>query len=234
MSCIYAIIPARSGSKGIKDKNIKKICGIELLGYSIRFAQRLHVDRIICSTDSEQYADIARSFGADVPFLRSHQASSDTAMEEDILRDLYDKFDDHSVSYPDYFVWLRPTFIFRDVTSVKKCIHMLENDAELTASRTVAEAEPRLYTGSDTMLFPNFDDHGRSMIRRQEIRKAFKVFSTDVFRGHIRNSSSSFLGNRVGYIEIPKICGMDIDDEIDFSLVELLITYRRDMVNAYL
>jgi len=141
---IYVIIPARSGSKGVPNKNIRKINGKELIGYSIEFAKRLQVDKIICSTDSAEYAEIAKKYGAEVPFLRSEYASSDTAKDEDVLKDVYDKFDEHNIEYPDLWVWLRPTFIFRDLDAVKECIDRMKKDKNLTACRIVTEAESRI------------------------------------------------------------------------------------------
>ena len=115
----YAIIPARSGSKGVPHKNIRKLCGHELLGYSVAFARSLGVDRVFCSTDSEEYAQVARKYGAEVPFLRSAAAAGDKAMEQDILKYLYEQFPLHDIAVPDLLVWLRPTFVFRDVASVR-------------------------------------------------------------------------------------------------------------------
>ena len=67
---ILAIIPARSGSRGLKDKNIKPLCGTPLCAYTIKAAQASGVfDEIHFSTDSQKYADIAMSYGASVPFL---------------------------------------------------------------------------------------------------------------------------------------------------------------------
>ena len=67
---IYAIIPARSGSKGLPNKNIKDLNGKPLMTYSIDFAKKIGVDRIFCSTDSQQYAKIAEQYGAEVPFFK--------------------------------------------------------------------------------------------------------------------------------------------------------------------
>lgn len=231
---IYAIIPARSGSKGVKNKNISLLNGVELIAYSIRFAQKLNVDKIICSTDSPLYADIAKKYGAEVPFLRSPKASSDIAMEEDILEDLYDKFDSNCMPYPELFVWLRPTFVFRDASAVKRCIDRMRQEPDLSACRTICETESRLYTIINERLIPSFDDHGKSMIRRQDVIKGYKVYSTDVFRGDPRNCSPNFLGNNVGYEIINKICGLDIDDSIDLKIVENILKYNRELVNEYL
>ena len=81
---VYALIPARSGSRGVPDKNIREIAGHPLLAYSIAFAQKIKFERIIVSTDSPLYQKIAVSYGADCPYLRGADASSHTAMEEDI------------------------------------------------------------------------------------------------------------------------------------------------------
>ena len=117
---VYAIIPARSGSKGLLDKNIRKIDNKPLIGYSIEFAKNCEfIDRVFCSTDSETYAEIARELGAEVPFLRSAEAAADTAMEEHILSDLRAKFGEFQIEEPDLVVWLRPTFVFRSKSDVE-------------------------------------------------------------------------------------------------------------------
>lgn len=230
---IYAVIPARSGSKGLKDKNIKMLAGKPLIAYSINFAKKLNLDRIFCSTDSEKYAEIALQFGAEVPFLRSAEASLDTAMEQDILKDLYAKFERNKIGLPDLIVWLRPTFVFRNQTDVQKCITLLLSRKELTAARTICESESRLYRIKEGRLIPDFDDQGKSMIRRQEIGNAYKVFSTDVFRTTVP-VTDDFLGRNVAGVITNKICGLDIDDLIDFEIVEGLICSKNELVREYL
>ena len=75
-----AIIPARSGSKGLKDKNIRLLNGKPLLAYTIEAAiDSGCYDTVMVSTDSEKYADIAREYGAEVPFLRGNENSADSA-----------------------------------------------------------------------------------------------------------------------------------------------------------
>ncbi len=81
-----AIIPARSGSKGLPDKNIKLLCGKPLLAWSIESAlDSKYIDEVVVSTDSSVYADIAKSYGANVPFLRPESLSSDTTTTFDVL-----------------------------------------------------------------------------------------------------------------------------------------------------
>jgi CMP-N,N'-diacetyllegionaminic acid synthase len=228
---IYAIVPARSGSKGLPDKNIKDLAGKPLFAYSIDFAKKLGVDKVICSTDSETYADIARKYGAEVPFLRSEEASTSTAMEQHILADMYQKFEENGIEQPDLLVWLRPTFVFRNVKDVHKCIDLLKTDPTLTAARTVCESECRLYKVVDGKLIPNFEDHGKSMIRRQDIGSQYKVFSTDVFRSDKKDTSDSFLGQNVAAVITNKLCGLDIDDEMDFKIVESILLNNQKIID---
>ena len=80
------VITARSGSKGIKDKNIRNLNRKPLIAYTIESAlQSQYIDEVMVSTNSENYADIARKFGANVPFLRSEKNSTDTAKSVDVL-----------------------------------------------------------------------------------------------------------------------------------------------------
>ena len=86
MSECIAIIPARSGSKGIKNKNLKKLGNHPLLAYSIAAAKlAVKIDRVIVSTDSEIYADVAISYGAEVPFLRPKDLSKDKSTDFEFM-----------------------------------------------------------------------------------------------------------------------------------------------------
>lgn len=222
---IYAIVPARSGSTGLPHKNIKLLGGKPLIAHTIEFAKNLKsVDRIFCSTDSEDYAAVARQFGAEVPFLRSADAASNDSMEQDILNDLYLKFNEHNIDLPDIIVWLRPTFVFRNVVHVEKCIDIVISDNSVSAARTVVESENRLYGIEDGILLPQFEDHGRSMMRRQDMGYSYKVFSTDVFRFSKDNLHDSFLGNNIRGVITNKICGFDIDDNDDFEMVSAIFS----------
>ncbi|SCW54168.1 N-acylneuraminate cytidylyltransferase [Sphingobium faniae] len=231
---IYAIVPARGGSTGLKNKNIRLLNGRPLIDYSIGFAKALGVERIFCSTDSMEYAEVAKSCGAEVPFLRAAEAASGTAMEQDILKDLYQAFKNHNILQPDLIVWLRPTFIFRSLPDVQACIDLLASNPDMTAARTVCESEARLYLVQNGMLFPDFDDQGKSMIRRQDIGSRYKVFSTDVIRAMDENTDDDFLGRRVGAIITDKICGLDIDDETDFQIVEAVAAINSDRIRKLL
>lgn len=230
---VYAIIPARSGSKGVPNKNIRLCDGKHLLSYSIEFAKYLGCNKIICSTDSLQYKNIAEHYGAEVPFLRSDKAASDNAMEEDILEDLQNKFLHFNMPLPDIIVWLRPTFVFRDREAVIRGISLLASNSAYSAVRIVTEGERRLYTLNDNILNPIFDDKNRSMIRRQDVGTAYKVFNTDIFRFNHDSISEDFMGRNIFGIVVDKICGFDIDDESDFVLVESMLRSNNPFIRKY-
>lgn len=229
---VYAIIPARSGSKGLLNKNIRKINGKPLIAYSIEFAKSCEfIDRVFCSTDSEEYATIAMEYGAEVPFLRSVAAAADSAMEEHILDDLRAKFTQFKIEEPDIVVWLRPTFVFRSKQDVKKCVDLLKVNNEYSAARTVVRSENRLYSFTEGNLEPQFNDFGRSMIRRQEMVPSYKVFSTDVFRFKNSSLGNTFLGSKIFGVVTKEICGLDIDGMLEFEIVRLLIECKHVDLN---
>ena len=88
---IVALIPARSGSKGVSNKNIRPLAGFPLIAYSIKAALKSKlIDRVIVSTDSEEYAEIAREYGAEVPFLRPSELSGDIATDKQFFKHAID------------------------------------------------------------------------------------------------------------------------------------------------
>jgi len=116
MSDIIAIIPARAGSKSLVDKNIKYLSGHPLIAYSIAAAKlSKKIDRVIVSTDSQKYTEIAKQYGAEVPFIRPDKISIDTAIDRDFLIHAMNWFKENESSVPEYWVHLRPTTPLRSI-----------------------------------------------------------------------------------------------------------------------
>jgi CMP-N,N'-diacetyllegionaminic acid synthase len=224
---VYAYIMARSGSKGMPHKNIREIAGHPLLAYSIAFAKKADLARIIVSTDSPRYREIALAYGAECPYLRGAEASSDTAMDEEILADLEENLPRHGIDLPDTWVRLKPTSPFRTVVSVQTAIAALEDDPTLDSVRIVSEADARLQVvnaeGFLEPLLPTWDP-ARSVMRRSEFPRVYKPFNLHVFRhSGWRASGAAYMGRRIKPIVEHKITGIDIDDQDDFDLVKALI-----------
>lgn len=146
MDEVVAIIPARSGSKSVSDKNIRLLAGKPLLAYSIA-ASRLtsNIDRVIVSTDSQGYANIARESGAEVPFLRPMEISGDMSTDYQLIKHALDWFQDNEGRQPEYLVHLRPTTPLRDPRCIEAAIEMIKNDSKATALRSVHEMSESAY-----------------------------------------------------------------------------------------
>ena len=107
--CFLALIPARGGSKGLKDKNIRLLNNKPLLAYTIEAAKESRIfDRIIVSTDSEKIAVVALKYGAEVPFMRPKELATDTASSMDVLIHTIKLLQESNDKY-DYVALLQPT-----------------------------------------------------------------------------------------------------------------------------
>lgn len=124
MRKVLAIIPARSGSKGLKDKNVLPICGKPLLAWSIEAAlESALIGSVILSTDSDAYREIGESFGARVPFLREDIYSSDTASLMDVVRDTVNKLQKQGEHY-DVIIVLQPTSPLRTTHHIDEALNL--------------------------------------------------------------------------------------------------------------
>jgi CMP-N,N'-diacetyllegionaminic acid synthase len=227
---VYAYIMARSGSKGVPHKNIGKIAGHPLLAYSIAFAKKLGLAHSIVTTDSPQYREVALAYGAECPYLRGAKASSDIAMDEEILVDLDENLPRYGIVVPDIWVRLKPTTPFRTVDAVQAAIEALTTDPTLDSVRIVSEADARLHVvNAENFLEPLLPiwDSARSVMRRSEFPRVYKPFNLQVFRhsGWVERGAQ-YMGRRVKPIVQHKVTGIDIDDEDDFALVKALIEMR--------
>jgi CMP-N,N'-diacetyllegionaminic acid synthase len=229
---IWAVVAARSGSKGLPGKNIRNLAGKPLISHAIDFANKSGLfEKVLLSTDSQEYAEIGMKNGAWVPFLRGTHAAQDNSMEEDVLQDLDVKLKGIMVDPPEIIVWLRPTFPFRSIEDLRLGLSKLDDYTD--SVRLVTEGEPRLYEINNDYLVPRFEDCGRSMIRRQEFPATFKVFHTDIFWYRNIVKGKKFLGDKVRAVPVHKICAMDVDGIEDFEMIEALISSPYAFIKKY-
>src|SRR5947209_7325926 len=107
---VVALVPARSGSRGIPDKNLAELCGFPLLAYSVRAGLMAEsVDRVIVTTDSEDIARRARQYGAEAPFLRPAELAGDDSLDIDYVRHALGWLTEHESTEPRLLIQLRPT-----------------------------------------------------------------------------------------------------------------------------
>lgn len=134
---IYAIVPARSGSQGVRNKNIRLLGGHPLMAYSIAAGKLTPgISRVIVSTDSREYAEIARSYGAEVPFLRPAEISGGEATDFTFMDHAIRWLDRHENVLPEFWVHLRPTSPLRDIEIVKNAIERMQTDPTADSLRS--------------------------------------------------------------------------------------------------
>lgn len=219
-----AIIPARSGSKGVKDKNIRNLCGKPLMAYSIEAAlQSGMFDEVMVSTDSEKYALIARQYGASVPFLRSEATSSDTAGSWDMVDEVLQNYKALGKEF-ETFCLLQPTSPLRTTDDIIAAYNLYKEKADF-AVVSVCEAEHSpLWCGHlpENCEFINFVQQDQ-LKQRQAGKKYYRLngaiyivniheFATE--RNLYRKGSFAYIMRQEKSI--------DIDTEVDFKLAELL------------
>lgn len=151
---IWAIIPARSGSKGIPNKNIKHFAGKPLIVWSIEQAKKSkYISRIFVNTDGQDIANIAIENGAEVPFLRPIELSDDTATDFLFMAHFLDYLKEEAIAYPDFLVQLRPTSPLRKTELIDQCIQkFIQEEAHYDSLRTVVPTDKtpfKMYTISD-------------------------------------------------------------------------------------
>lgn len=138
MTDIVGIIPARGGSKGVPGKNIKNLQGFPLMAYTIAVANKCNLlDKVIVSTDDKNIADIASSYGAEVPFLRPAEISTDKSSDLDFMLHAINWFKTNEGHVPSYFVHLRPTTPLRENRLIDQAIEAIKNNSNSTSLRSV-------------------------------------------------------------------------------------------------
>ncbi len=224
-----AIIPARCGSKGLKDKNIKELCGKPLIAYSILAALASEMfDTVMVSTDSEKYANIARAYGAEVPFLRSGRTASDTASSWDVVEEVLLNYSNLGMNF-DTFMLLQPTSPLRTSGNILEAYRELtEKEADSIVSLCEVDHSPALSNilPADLSLdgFIRKDINGR---RRQDLPVYYR------FNGAIYLSKVAFFMQNhdiyrkgcFAYV-MDKTDSIDIDDEFDFIMAEAVIRMK--------
>ncbi len=143
---IIALIPARGGSKAIPKKKIVDLGGFPLIAYSIAVAKlSKFIDRIIVSTDSKEIAQIAKNYGAEIPFLRPKKFSTDNTKDIGLIKHAIEWFKRRENFHPDYLVYLRPTTPLRNFQVVDKAISEIIKDKKATALRSGHRFESSAY-----------------------------------------------------------------------------------------
>lgn len=230
MPRVVAFVPARSGSERVPGKNVRRLAGHPLIAYAIATARAAGVfDRVVCSTDSEEIAEVARRYGADVPFLRPAQYATSTSPDVEwlawTLRELPERY--------DLFALIRATNPFRGPDVIRRGLEQLLATPEadsLRAVELVKQHPGKMWT---------LDEGGRTMsplLDQSHLDVAWHAGQYQALpRVYVQNSALEIAwsrvveetGTREGRVVAPYLTtgyeGFNLDDEEDWARAEALI-----------
>jgi N-acylneuraminate cytidylyltransferase len=232
---IMAVIPARGGSKGIPRKNIKNFAGFPLIAYSIQAAlNSKYVTRTIVSTDDEEIANVARAFGAEVPFLRPSEFAQDTTLDFPVFENLLKTLQEIENYVPDLVIQLRPTSPIRPIHLVDEAIEIMLGDPAIDSVRGVVPSgqnpykmwriDPinKLMTG---LLSVDGIDEPYNSARQALPDTYWQTGHIDVIRTNVILEKKSMSGNKIKPIHINPDFTVDIDKPSDWQRAEWLVWY---------
>lgn len=222
---ILGVVPARSGSRGVPGKNIRLLCGKPLIAYTLEEAlNSRYVSRLIVSTDSQEIADIARSYHAEVPFLRPVELARDDTPMLPVLQHAV-AFLEEQGYHPDIVVLLQVTSPLRKAEHIDQAIaRLIETRADCVVSLCAAEHPPQwLYTLQADRLKPVLEDGGKVLLRQSAdpvYRLNGAVYA--MRRDTVMLKNQIIAGDTRGIL-MPAEASVDIDTELDFKLAEMLL-----------
>lgn len=221
-----AIIIARSGSKGLKDKNIRLLNGKPLLAYTIEAALKSKCfDRVMVSTDSKKYAKIAEEYGAEVPFLRSKINSADKSSPWDVVKEVLDQYKALGEEF-DTFALLQPTSPLRDYKDIRNAYkEFAEKKANAVVSMCELECSIHLVNKlPDSLSMKGFITDQQYNKRRQEIRPYYR-FNGAIYISKVKTfyKHMNIYDDRCYAYIMDRKKSFDIDSEFDLRIVEAIM-----------
>ena len=221
MTKVLALIPARGGSKGLPGKNVRQFFGKPLIYWSIKAAQEsCFINRVIVSTDDPDIASIARSFGAEVPFLRPSELARESTVDYPVFKHALDFLLDTEDYMADLVVQLRPTTPVRTMGMVDKGIKMILGtpDADSLRCVTIPTQTPyKMWTINNDGYLDVLIDSGVSEqynMPRQLLPEAYwQVGSLDIIKTNTIIFKKSMTGDLIIPLYIDNRYAVDIDDE---------------------
>ena len=217
-----AIITARGGSKRIPKKNIKEFCGKPIIAYSIRAALDSEIfDEVMVSTDSEEIAEIARAYGAKVPFMRSAKTSDDFATTADVLMEVLERYQEMDRTF-DVMSCIYPTAPFVTPQKLQSAYDTLMKEQAVMAMPVVAFSYPpqRSYVLNGNMLEmkwkENYNKRSQDLEKMYHDAGQFYMYQVEAFVRLKGQMTESIVPVIIDEMEV-----QDIDNESDWKLAEL-------------
>jgi len=225
---VLCVIPARKGSKGLRNKNIKKLNKIPLIAWSILTAKKCKlIDEIIVSTDCPKISKIAMKYGANVPFIRPKKFATDKASSFSVLKHAID-FLKKKKNYFDYIIMLEPTSPLRNSKDVDFCINKIKKDnieSLVSVTRVVDEHPYFLYSiNKKNILRPYLKKQKKLYIRRQDVSPLYYLEGS-VYISKITTllNEKTWYHKKTQAFEVEKWRSLEIDAIDDFKLAQFYL-----------
>jgi len=229
---VLALVGVRSGSRGLPGKNALPLAGHPLMAWIISAALRARtVDRLVVSTDSEEFAGIARAYGAETPFLRPRELAADDSTDLDYVRHALEWLEEQQGYVPDVVVRLLATVPTQLPEDIDAAVELLLADPDATAAVVVARARQhpakamRLVTedGRQRVLPYLVDGSGAEPTARQSHPPAYVRANVVAARTSVIRATGTLVGDVVLGHVIDDERIVDIDSGLDLRLAELVV-----------
>lgn len=228
---VIGVIPARAGSKGVPNKNIRPLCGKPLVAWTIDVALRSRlIDDLIVSTDSQQIEDIALACGARVPFLRPPELATDTASTLSVVNHALEHCEKAEGRHYDYVVLLEPTSPLRadgDIDAMLDRLHARSADFDSIVSIGEVGEHPSIMKRLVGETLVPFSSDLRMTTRRQDNEPAFFPYGVAyIVKTAALAAERTFYTRRCTYYRIQRFQNYEIDDIYDFLAVESVMRHE--------
>ncbi len=227
---ILGLINARGGSKGVPGKNIKLMNGKPLIGYSIECArQSRFIDKVLVSTDDPEIAEVAKSFGADVPFLRPQELASDTAKQIDAMIHAVNFLEDNGENY-DIICVLQPTCPMRIAEDIDATLELLISsnaDSAITVT-DVGGRHPRTLYNKDQSgrVFPYLESDGAGVLRQNFEELYWRTGAVYAMKRDVLMMHKSLYGEDIRGHVMPEERCFNIDGPFDWDVCEAYMKFK--------
>lgn len=231
---VIAIITARGGSKGLLGKNIKPLCGKPLIAWSIEAGLgSQYIDEVMVTTDSEDIANVARDFGASVPFIRPAELASDTATSFDAVKHVLDFYKGELNRKFDYIVLLEPTSPLREANDLDVMLEKIcSADHEYDAIVSLGEVHehPSIMK---KIVGNSIEPYAKEMVmttRRQDNEVAYFPYGVAyIVKIKTLLEEKTFYPQRTTHHIIKRYQCYEIDDIYDFLAIENIMKYEWEL-----
>jgi CMP-N-acetylneuraminic acid synthetase len=234
---IETFIFARGGSKGLPSKNTKIFHGKPLIGWAIETAFEVdEISNVIVSTDCLEIANVARQFGAEVPFIRPAEFAEDTSSEWSAWRHALEFVRNDKGYMPDAMLSLPPTAPLRSSLDVRNCLDLFDQkkpDAVITVTEAHRSPYFNMVKRNENEIVSLILDDDKRITRRQEAPEVFDITTVAyLLNAEFVMKNESLFDGRVLAVKVPLERSIDIDTQLDFDIAEFL--FKRNKIENYI